>query len=438
MFDLPTLLAETAKRLGVTGAQAAYSVGGELHRAATGVADAHGSPVADHTLFQIGSTTKLHTAVLILGLVDEGLIDLDRPVTEHLPELELGEPEWTKALTPRHLLSMSSGIDNGPYDDTATTAEAVRSVAGYPFAFEPGTGFGYSNTSTNVSGLLIERVTGLPWHEALQRRLCGPAGLTDTVSELDELVYRHVALGHTREGEIVRPWTFARGAAPAGSTLCGTAGDQVKFARMLLGGGAPVLSAEAVATLHTPQVDVPCTWFAEKWCAGPYLKIWDGVRVYGHGGTNLAGSSTVVWIPEHDAAMAVTVNTPSRGYPFADAVFEAICAEVLGITKPGPPEPGPAAAVADPGLYTGVYEAYGLRYEVTAPEGRLLIAMTAQGETLTSELLPLGGHRFLPADERIGGYHGWDVAFVPGPDGSAVRFVNGAFPARRTGPSATR
>ncbi|GAA2855794.1 hypothetical protein GCM10010517_14020 [Streptosporangium fragile] len=433
------LLAEIAARLNVTGAQLAMIVDGRPVEAVAGVANTElGTPVTPDTLFQIGSTTKLHTAALVLGLADAGLVDLDRPVLDHLPELRLPGSE---AVTPRHLLSMTSGLDNGPYADTgrgddcvARYAELLREI---PPVFAPGTGFGYSNASTVVSGLLVERITGLTWDDALQKRLAGPAGLAHTVSLPEELPYHRLAAGHDPGGKVVRPWVFSRGLGPSGSTLCSTAADLARFGQVMLehgtaAGGARVLSREAVETMRTPHVEVEARWFAEQWCAGPYRKVWDGVAVYGHGGTNLGGSSTLVWIPERNATVAVTVNTPSRGYPFADAVLTAVCAEVLGLTVPVRSEPDPGLPV-DAALYTGVYETCDTRYEVRERPGGIAVTARSGGESLTSDLLPLGDHRFWPADDRLGGMHRWDVAFVLGEDGRAVRFLNGAFAARRRG-----
>src|ERR1700712_152255 len=66
---------------------------------------------------QVGSIAKLFTAVLVHQLVAEGLLDLDAPVTAVLPEFRLADAAATAALTPRHLLSMTSGLEFGYYLD---------------------------------------------------------------------------------------------------------------------------------------------------------------------------------------------------------------------------------------------------------------------------------------------------------------------------------
>ncbi|MFI6539766.1 serine hydrolase domain-containing protein [Nonomuraea sp. NPDC050547] len=417
----------TAESLGVVGAQAAVVKGETVRSYAAGLADArHGTPVDDGTLFQIGSTTKLYTAAMLMRLADDGRLDIDAPVSGHLPEHDLGP------ITARHLMSMTSGLDNGPYVDTGRgddcVAAYVRRLAGIPPLFEPGAGFGYSNASTVVSGLLVERITGRCWDDALRDLLLEPAGLARTASLADELLYHRVALGHTREREVVKPFFFSRGLGPSGSTLCASALDLVAFGRLFLHGG--VLSADALKEIHTPHAEVPARCFADHWCAGPYLKIWDGVRVYGHSGTTPSGSSTLNWIPEHDLVVATIVNVAERGYRFADAVIREIVRAETGVVKPALPEPDPGLSVA-PEPYTGRYGAHDLLYEVTAADGRLHAVIHGPGGSLAStDLLPLGEHRFLPADDAFTGHHMWDVAFVMGADGRAIRLLNGAFAAR--------
>ncbi|WP_433225248.1 serine hydrolase domain-containing protein [Microtetraspora malaysiensis] len=213
------MLTEAARRLGVTGAQAAVIAGGELRVAATGTANAElGIPMDPRTLIQIGSTTKLHTAVLVMTLVDEGLVDLDAPVRRYLPELRLADEEAARSVTPRHLLSMTSGIDNGRYDDDHDDPLGYLSTfADMDTLFAPGDGYSYSNASTVVSGALVARLTGLSWDEALRRRVFEPLGLRDCLTLWEELPYHRVAVGHAPDGSVVRPWALARGSGPAGA-----------------------------------------------------------------------------------------------------------------------------------------------------------------------------------------------------------------------------
>jgi CubicO group peptidase (beta-lactamase class C family) len=148
--ELNELAREAAGELGLAGAQVAVLRDGEIVEGVAGAANTEtGVPVTTDTLFQVGSTTKLFTASLAMGLVEDGRIELDTPVVDQLPGFALSDPDATSTVTPRHLMSMSSGMDNGPYVDYGRGDDAlaryVASLAGLPQNFLPGTGFVYSN-----------------------------------------------------------------------------------------------------------------------------------------------------------------------------------------------------------------------------------------------------------------------------------------------------
>ena len=91
---LQDLCDHSREKLGITGAQVAIAGGDGLLQAVSGTANAElGAPVTDDTVFQIGSTTKVYTAALVMQLVDAGLVDLDAPVTRYLPGVRLAAGE---------------------------------------------------------------------------------------------------------------------------------------------------------------------------------------------------------------------------------------------------------------------------------------------------------------------------------------------------------
>src|ERR1700722_5247110 len=112
--DLQELLDDAARCLDVTGAQLAIFDGQNVREFATGYRNRElGLPVTHDTLFQIGSTTKVFNAALILSLVDGRKLDLDVPVREYLRDFRLADLDAQQHTSLRHLLSMSSGMDNG-------------------------------------------------------------------------------------------------------------------------------------------------------------------------------------------------------------------------------------------------------------------------------------------------------------------------------------
>lgn len=446
--DLDELARETSTELGIVGAQIAVLRGRDLRRGVAGLANlATALPVTMDTMFQIGSTTKIFTAALVMALAEKGLIGLDEPVIEQLPGFALSDPDAQATVTLRHLMSMSSGIDNGPYTDHGrgddALAKYVAALAMLPHVFPPGTGFGYSNASTCVSGRLTEHVTALSWERALRERILEPAGLQETATSAEELMHRRFAVGHVLDEQghaTPRALAFSRSKGPSGGFLSCTAGDLVRLAHLFMHDGVTldgrrVLSASSVAAMQRREAIVPPTLLAEWWGLGPYGKVWDGVEVMGHSGTTGGGSSYLLWARERDVAMATTVNTPALGYPFAARVFAELFPRVAEIRVPGAPQPPPNVPIA-PADLVGTYEMSGVTLRVVADREGVAVEGDSTNPGMDpviarSPLVPLTPRTFLPTNPAIDGRRGWALAFV-GPEGvPATHLVNGFFALRR-------
>lgn len=156
--------------------------------AALGIGNlATGEPMQVSNYTRIGSLTKTFTATAILQLIDQGLVQLDDPVSTYRPEVPNGAN-----ITIRQLLDMSSGI--GSYDADEAWSQTVL---GNPYrvwapeelvavgtaltpAFAPGEGWNYSNTNTILLGMIIEQLTNEPLADVFQRLIFQPLGLGKT------------------------------------------------------------------------------------------------------------------------------------------------------------------------------------------------------------------------------------------------------------------
>ncbi|MET9610142.1 serine hydrolase domain-containing protein [Streptomyces sp. NPDC006512] len=226
---------------------------------------------------RIGSNTKTFTATLVLQLVAEGSVTLDAPVADHLPGFGL-DPR----ITVRMLLQHTSGVFNftGEYYDDgtfapgipATTAgrewvdnrfrtyrpeELVRLALSKPARFEPGTDWSYSNTNYVLARLLIEKVTGRPVAEEMQRRILGPLGLSDTTAPTTEPevpepyahgYFRYEEAGQEKTVDVTRQnpsWISS------GGDMISTPRDLHTFIAALMGGR--LLPAPLLAEMCTPH-----------------------------------------------------------------------------------------------------------------------------------------------------------------------------------------
>ncbi|MFD0356156.1 serine hydrolase domain-containing protein [Streptomyces sp. NPDC127110] len=132
---------------------------------------------------RIGSNTKTFTAVVVLQLVGEGRIGLDTPVDTYLPGLVPGE-----GIKVRHLLQHTSGLPDYEADVTddilhrryLEPRDVLDIALRHKAAFPPGAGWAYSNTNYVVAGLIVQKVTGRPLAEEIDKRVIRPLGLRHT------------------------------------------------------------------------------------------------------------------------------------------------------------------------------------------------------------------------------------------------------------------
>ncbi|MCH0540241.1 beta-lactamase family protein [Streptomyces sp. MUM 203J] len=146
-------------------------------------------PIRSDEHFRAGSQTKTFTAATVLQLVDEGKVSLNEPIDTYLPGVVTGNGYDGTRITLRHLLQHTSGI--AAYDPLASIALAEPDGTYHPATLvreglkrapvsAPGGGFRYSNTNYLILGMLIEKITGLPVHQAVTTRIIEPLDLTRT------------------------------------------------------------------------------------------------------------------------------------------------------------------------------------------------------------------------------------------------------------------
>jgi CubicO group peptidase (beta-lactamase class C family) len=281
----------------VPGLVALVARGGQVHVEALGTLAVGGPPVARDSIFRIASTTKPITAAATLALIGEGLIELDEPVDRLLPELAGrrvlrrmdGALDDTvpaaRAITTRDLLTFTFGfglvtemfLSPTPWPVVRAAGELglatlgppdpdvqpdpdtwIANLGTLPLLAQPGDRWMY-NTGASVLGVLLARAAGQPIADVLRTRLFEPLGMRDTAfwtSRIDRLAtaYRPTSDGLVVIDEPNGAWSRPPAFGDAAAGLVSTGDDLHAFARMLLDGGAPVLTAEAVRAMTTDQL----------------------------------------------------------------------------------------------------------------------------------------------------------------------------------------
>jgi CubicO group peptidase (beta-lactamase class C family) len=264
---------------------------GVIYQGAAGQQDTlKNVPMKVDAIFQIASMTKPVTSVAVMQLVESGRVKLDEPAATYLPELgqvqvleefdaSTGKATLRPPKTPptvRQLLTHTSGFAYEFFDArlhgyaaTGAVPSAFRGDDGFlkaPLMFDPGSRWEYG-INTDWLGRLVEKVSGQTLEEYFGQHIFQPLGMTDTFFNVPAEKQARVVAVHQRQedGSLlelppqpVEPVKFFSG----GGGLYSTAGDYLRFARMLLNGGKlgqkRILQASTVAEMSRNQIgDLP-------------------------------------------------------------------------------------------------------------------------------------------------------------------------------------
>ncbi|HET6355521.1 serine hydrolase domain-containing protein [Streptomyces sp.] len=368
MTNLHDTLQASVSNGSVPGAVGLVARGDRVEVAAVGSVDVDGTaPMARDSIFRIASLTKPVVAAAVMMLVEDGRIALDDPVGQWLPELAKptvvrtpGSPvddvvPAARPITVRDVLSSRAGhgfpsdfslpavqllfseLKQGPPQPQLVAApdEWMAALSRIPLLYQPGDAWLY-NTSSDIQGVLIARVSGRPLPEFLAERLFEPLGMTDTGFEvpadrLDRFTsyYRADPAGalelvDATDGQWSSVPAFPSGAGGLVSTL----DDWHAFARMLLAegtaGGRPLLSPESVRQMTTDQLTpsqrAAGTLFLEGqgWGFGGSVDVeaidpWNVPGRYGW----LGGTGTAAHITASTGAVTIVLSQRAMSGPTA-------------------------------------------------------------------------------------------------------------------------
>lgn len=300
------------------------------------------SPLNDGALFRMASMTKPVTAVAIMALYDKGLIDIDDPVENYLPQFEDryivkmtdGRAEKVcksnTALTVKHLLTHTSGLlagECGIAYAKALSTEANKSLKGtvdyyssVGLSFEPYTENEYSPTAAfDVLARIVEVISYTDYAEFVTKYIAKPCGMTDTVFVPTEEQWRRIIPMHTKENGKSGVFEMKEGCVfenvpvthyLGGAGLISSLNDYTAFAKMLLNkgeiNGNRVISEKAVKLISTPQVPESIMPGNERWGLGVRVITSDNYKFLPVGTFGWSGAyGTHFWIDPVNSIAAV-------------------------------------------------------------------------------------------------------------------------------------
>ncbi|RZB18466.1 class A beta-lactamase-related serine hydrolase [Streptomyces sp. F001] len=291
----------------------------------------------ENVQYRIGSITKTFTAVLVLRLRDEGLLDLGDRLEKHLPGTGAGEATIAELLAHIGGLAAESPAPWWERSPGSLRPELADVLGDDPFLHPIGRRFHYSNPGYTLLGALVEQLRGASWEEVLRREVLEPLGLNRTSA--------HPSAPHAG-GWAVHPWAdvllpepaedLGR-MAPAGQ-LWSTTGDLARFAVFLAQGDDRVLSAETVREMRMPAAPAEAADVADGVTYGLGLQIQhrDGRLLVGHSGSLPGFLANLTISVADDVAVVVLANCTSG--PLLAAVG-ADLVRIVAEAEPRIPEP---------------------------------------------------------------------------------------------------
>ena len=451
-------LGRLIEKHGVPAAAIAVLAEGQVSEAAAGILNLNtGVEATTDSVFQVGSITKLWTTTLAMQLVQEGKLDLDKPVSDYLPEFALSDARAAAVITPRHLLTHTSGFAGDAFmatsrGDDAVARFVVEVLPTLDQEVEPGAGFSYNNSGFVVLGRIVEVLRdGKPFHELVKEHIGTPLGLKHLATIPDEALLHRAALGHIslKEGEPMEAapvWSLVHAMGPAGSMLAMSARDLIAFGQAYLDN--TLLDETSRDQLWEPQVEVPAIGaFAQHWGLGWMIfdvnaarvgrdsveRGADGsVRIYGHDGGTIGQSAYFRLVPEERVAVALLTNGGD-----APALYDELVGHVLretaGVELPARPVPPAEALPVPTDLVLGRFEGVMESIEITLDEdGDVWVEgkpRTEQAKALMPEsdrkkVVALDGIRLISVEPERGVHE--VLAFLrPGDDGRARYLFGG-------------
>ncbi|MDF3142717.1 MULTISPECIES: serine hydrolase domain-containing protein [unclassified Streptomyces] len=297
--------------------------------------DGHGPD--ENVQYRIGSITKTFTAVLVLRLRDEGLLDLGDPLEKHLPGTGAGEA------TIAELLAHTSGLaaeTPGPWWERspASLRPGLSDVLGeQPFLHPSGRRFHYSNPGYTLLGALVEELRGASWEDVLRREVLEPLGLNRTSTRPQAPHAGGWAVHPWADVMLPEPVEDLGLMAPAGQ-LWSTTSDLARFAAFLVQGDDRVLGAESLREMRTPAAPPEAADMASgyAYCLGLEIRHQDGRTLVGHSGSLPGFLACLTASVEDDVAVVVLANCTSGPLLFTVA---ADLVRIVAEAEPRIPEP---------------------------------------------------------------------------------------------------
>ena len=293
------------------------------------------------TMFRAGSISKVFTWTAVMQLVDQGKIDLDADVNRYL-DFKI-PPYHGKPITMRNLMTHTPGFEEAfkggiRFSGTVPPLSEVLKSLLPERVYAPGTTPAYSNYGAGIASYIVERVSGVPFAEYIERNIFAPLGMAHASfrQPLPAQLAPFMAQGYPKASVDPKPYELI--SVPGAGSLAVSAADMAKFMIAHLNHGAGLLKPETALLMHDPtHVTVPGT---DRMALGFYEMQVNGLSAIGHGGDLNYFHSDMWLFPSKNVGLFVSMNSAgehSATELIRIALFEQFGDRYLPAASPAPP-----------------------------------------------------------------------------------------------------
>jgi len=370
-----------------------------------------GERVTENTYFCIGSCTKSYTGLAFLKLLDEGKIDLNTPVRQVAPEIEIENPwEDTHPVRIVHLLEHTAGFDDshpnwfyfhGPVLSLQRALEAKAHLR--KVRWPPGTRFAYSSAGFTLAGYILEKVTGQPYQEYMKQALLEPMGMRAATIGSSQEAREQLAVGYDKHMEPFPIWYDYD--EPAGA-MNASIREMALFIQCMLNRGA-VGHTRIVRNDSFDRIGKPVSTLAARAGLEPGYSFGigtiyrGGARWYGHSGAVPGFISEYAYNLDHGIGYVVLQN--AFDLMFYDDIFTHVRNSMNALVdslEPPRPVSVPAQTLEQ---YVGYYEPRSPRLQLAGFAEILTggVHIHCRNDTLTSQGFMESGKPLIPISEHL-------------------------------------
>jgi len=283
----------------------------------------NGLRINDETIFSIQSISKNITALAIMIAVQDGILNLDTPITEYLPSFTVNscfEDSPEQKITLRMLLSHTAGFTHeasigNNYDFTpCDTKDHINSINKTWLKFPPGTNYSYSNLGFDLASAIIAQKTGGSFNDYLKSRIFQPLSMTNSTADDKEVVMDK----NRTEGNI--PFIKKKHypiPLPGSGAVYTSLIDFTKYTQLLMNYGESFNKA----LIDKRYIYDMCKININNYGLGTYIDKSNDILFINHNGGGFGYGATLLWFPEYDLGSVILSNKPCNTFDICFSIM---------------------------------------------------------------------------------------------------------------------